>query len=263
MFRSMIMIALLLAAVPAQAQVRVTVNGQTQDVPSGMVRTVYEKNGRQTITDRPWTGAATPGAASVTTTETVEEDEYGHVISRRMETRIEPQYVAYAQPSVQVVQYAPPPPPQAPAPRLEPDLGMFEDDAPSSMPRMMRIKRDGWGGHFVAKVRINGVQIKAIIDTGATYTILTPDDARAVGADRDVFRQEAAVGIGGYTAVGVTKLRSMEIAGQQFGGMVARIGQPGISYTLIGQTEIARLGRVVIENGVMTIIPRGVQTASR
>ncbi len=138
-----------------------------------------------------------------------------------------------------------------------------DDDAPASAPQIVRLKRDGWGGHFVATVRINGVKVKAIIDTGAAYTILTPEAARQVGADQTVVRTEAAVGIGGMTSVGVTKLRSLEIGGQRFGGVVARIGQSGIPYTLLGQTEIARLGRVVIEDGVMTITPRGVEFASR
>ena len=271
MFRSIVLLAVALAALPgqAQAQVRVIINGQVQDVPAGIVRTVYTQGGRQTVTDRPWNGEATAGAAAVTTTETVEEDDRGRVLSRRVETRIEPQHIAYAQQNVQIVQTQPAYTQNAiyrqPAepPHIEPDSSLFGDDAPASMPRVVRIKRDAWGGHFVTRIRINGVEIKAIIDTGASYTLMTPDDARAVGADRSVIRSEAAVGIGGYTSVNVVQLQSLEIAGQQFGRMIARIGQPGISYTLIGQTEIAKLGRVVIEDGVMTITPKGVQMASR
>lgn len=78
-------------------------------------------------------------------------------------------------------------------------------------------------------------------------------------AYQSIIRNERAVGIGGMTTVAVARLRTMEVAGQQFGSMIARIGQRGIAYTLLGQTEIARLGRVVIEDGVMTIIPQGAQ----
>lgn len=264
MLRLIAAVAALAAAAPVSAQIRVEVNGQTMDVPAGIVRTVVtDAQGRQRVVDRPWDGSTVPGAASITTVETTEEDDRGRVISRTYETRIEPQRIAYAQPVVHVVQqpafYAPPPPP----PRLEPDLSVLDDDAPASSPEVIRVRRSGWSGHFVANVRINGVKVKAIIDTGAAYTILTPEAARQVGADEAVFRTEAAVGIGGMTSVGVTKLRSFEIGGQRFGGIVARIGQSGIPYTLLGQTEIARLGRVVIEDGVMTIIPRGAQLASR
>lgn len=263
MLRFIAAVAALAVTAPVTAQVRVTVNGQTMDVPAGIVRTVVtDAQGRQHVTDRPWDGSTVPGAASITTVETTEEDDRGRVLSRTYETRIEPQRVAYVQPVVHVVQqpvsYAPSPPP-----RIEPDMAALDDDAPASAPEIIRVRRSGWSGHFVADVRINGVKVKAIIDTGAAYTILTPEAARQVGADETVFRTEAAVGIGGMTSVGVTKLRSLEIGGQRFGGIVARIGQSGIPYTLLGQTEIARLGRVVIEDGVMTIIPRGAQLASR
>jgi hypothetical protein len=61
----------------------------------------------------------------------------------------------------------------------------------------------------------------------------------------------------------VTHVRSMEVGGQQLGGFSAAIGQEGIPFTLLGQTEITRLGRIVIEDGVMTITPRNAQMASR
>jgi hypothetical protein len=61
----------------------------------------------------------------------------------------------------------------------------------------------------------------------------------------------------GYTRVGVARVASVEIGGQSLGRMTMRIGRPGIPYTLLGQPEIARLGRVTIENGVMTITRAG------
>lgn len=260
MFRIIAFAALLVGA-PAAAQVRVAIDGRPMDVPAGVVRTIVDTAQGRRIVDRPWTRPATPGMASITTTETTETDDRGRIVSRTYETRIEPQYVAYAQPTTVYVQA---PQPAPPPPRLNPDFSLIdEDDAPASTPQVVRLKRDGWGGHFVATVRINGVKVKAIIDTGAAYTILTPEAAHQVGADQAVLRTEAAVGIGGMTSVGVTRLRSLEIGGQRFGGVVARIGQSGIPYTLLGQTEIARLGRVVIEDGVMTITPGGVEFASR
>ena len=48
----------------------------------------------------------------------------------------------------------------------------------------------------------------------------------------------------------------MDVGGQQLGGFNAVIGQAGIPYTLLGQSEISRLGRIVIEDGVMTISAR-------
>jgi len=115
----------------------------------------------------------------------------------------------------------------------------------------------------VATIRINGIPVRAIIDTGAQSTILSARDARATGADREIIRSEPMAGIGGYTQLAVTHLQSMEVAGQQLGNFTAAIGAEGIPYTLLGQTELARLGRIVIDDGVMTIAARETQVAAR
>ncbi|WP_380783675.1 TIGR02281 family clan AA aspartic protease [Sphingomonas sp. R86520] len=244
-----------LSATPAAAQVRVEIGGQVQDVPANTVRTVTTVDGRTRIVDAAWQGGeATPGMAAITTTETTDEDGDGHVLSRTIVTCIEPQRATVA-----VVAYAPPPVPP-PVPRIEIDPADLDDPVALGTPRVLHIKRDPWDGHFVAAMTINGVPIRAIIDTGAAYSILSTQDARETGADRAVQREEVAVGIGGYTRVGVARVASVEIGGQSLGRMTMRIGQPGIPYTLLGQPEIARLGRVTIEDGVMTITPRGLAT---
>lgn len=130
-------------------------------------------------------------------------------------------------------------------------------------PQPLSIHRDPRTGHFIAPIRINGVTIQAIVDTGAQDTILSARDARATGAARNIVRSEPMAGIGGYTMLSVARLRSMEVAGQDLGSFTAAIGQEGIPYTLLGQTEINRLGRIVIENGVMTITPSAAQVAFR
>jgi clan AA aspartic protease (TIGR02281 family) len=265
MLRIFVIAAAAIVTVPAVAQGRVTVNGKAIDVPAGTMRVItYSPGGGQQISDQPWAGQIGVEVASgvVVTTETVEEDGHGRVLSRKVVTHAEPPRVAYTAraPTYQQAIYRQP---TYVPPRLKPDPSELSDEQPSSMPKIMRIKRDGWSGHFIANIHINGVAIKAIIDTGATYTLLTPEAAQAVGAYQSIIRNESAIGIGGMTTVAVAKLRTMEVAGQQFGSMIARIGQRGIAYTLLGQTEIARLGRVVIEDGVMTITPRGVQYALR
>lgn len=241
-----------LTATAAAAQVRVEIGGQIQDVPTNTVRTVTTVNGRTRVVDAAWPGGATmPGMAAITTTETTDEDGEGHVLSRTIVTCIEPQRAMVA-----VVTYTPPPP----APRIEINPADLDEPVASGRPHVLRIHRDSWGGHFVASMFINSVRIRAIIDTGAAYSILSAHGARATGADRAVQREEVAVGIGGYTRLSVARVASVEIGGQNLGRMTMHIGQPGIPYTLLGQTEIARLGRVTIEDGLMTITPRGVAT---
>jgi predicted aspartyl protease len=282
--------AALLATAPAAAQVRVIVDGQVHDVPAGVIRTIrYSPGGAQKIVDHPFSGATIPGAANITTTETTDEDERGRPLRTQIETRIEPQ-AGYPQPQT-IVSVAPAEVQMQPArPELFPsqqeyaqsqqagyqqsppqisvnspslrDEGSGTFSSPAS-PQALRIHRNRVTGHFIAPVLINGIKLHAIIDTGATYTILSPSDARASHADQSIMRTEAAVGIGGYTQVGVTRVHSLEIAGRNLGSFVVRIGQEGIPQTLLGQTEIARLGRITIDGDVMTISPRRVEIAIR
>jgi clan AA aspartic protease (TIGR02281 family) len=127
----------------------------------------------------------------------------------------------------------------------------------------VRVPRDRATGHFVANVLINGVKTRVIIDTGATGTILSPDAARTTGAFKDITHAQYAAGIGGVTALNATKVRSLIVGGREIGGFDALIGREGIPYTLLGQSELRRLGRIVIDDDVLTITPRVQQTAAR
>jgi clan AA aspartic protease (TIGR02281 family) len=267
----------------------VTIDGQAQDIPANTIRTItYLPDGQQRVVDRPYAGATVPQAVSVTTVEATDEDEDGNPIRTLVETRIEPVpapgspapvEVASAEPVVPVTTAAVAYAPQAqataaffpPLPPIRIALPLFETPAPAQAmadagmdaSRDLRITRDPTTGHFIARIRINGVEVRAIVDTGAQETILSAQDARATGAARDLVGSTQMAGIGGYTLLHIAQVRSMEVGGQQLGGFRAAIGQEGIPFTLLGQTEINRLGRIVIEDGVMTISPRRAQVALR
>ena len=217
--------AALVMAAPAAAQtVTVTVNGHAFDMPTGATATfVTDENGTRMVSTTQVAAASLPAAA--------------------------PRPAVY---------YAPPP-----APRIEytdPDAGSVEPAIGGG--QVLRIRRDRMSGHFIAPVVMNGVRVKAIIDTGASGTILSPEDAVATGADRDVRSSRPGVGIGGYTTLYMTRVRDLEIGGQRLGAFDADIGQRGIPHTLLGTPQLTRLGRIVIEGDVMTIYPKGVEMAS-
>lgn len=275
--------AIAATSVPAAAQVQVVVDGRAQQVPAGVVRTIsYEPGGRQTIHDEPFRGQTAPGYATITTTETTDSDEDGSHARTHVVTRIEPvavSAVSYA-PTVTVVQN--PYPPQAyvqpgyaqpggtgpeyaqgQPPHLDVDPSTYDPDIGAGQEKVIRVHRDRMTGHFVASVLINGVRLKAIIDTGAQSSVLSPRDAQLCGADHDIVSSTPMSGITGTTMLNVARVRSFEIAGQNLGSFRAAIGAGDIPYTLLGQTEIAKLGRLVIENGVMEITPRALMVASR
>lgn len=262
---STILLATVLAAAgfapPAASQVRLVIDGQAEDVPDGVIRTIVTAaDGRRTVRDEPFSGPVSPGAATVTTTETIDEDGRGRPIRTTIVTRIVPlAAVAYSSAGE-----APLPPPPRSAPRLEIDPVAFETTGPDEREgQVLRIRRDPATGHFITTVKVNGVAIRAIVDTGASNTILSPRDAWETGASDAIVSAQRMVGIGGYTMLNLARLRSLDVGGQDLGGFTAAIGQEGLGYTLLGQSEIARLGRIVIEDGVMTILPRAARFASR
>lgn len=279
--------AIAATSVPAAAQVQVVVDGRTQEVPAGVIRTIsYEPGGRQTVRDEPFRGQTAPGYATITTTATTDSDEDGSHARTHIVTRIEPiavSAVSYA-PTVTVVQNSYPPQTYAqpgyvqpgyaqPAtgdeyaqgrpPHLDVDSSAYDPDVGTGQEKVIRVHRDGMTGHFVANVLINGVRLKAIIDTGAQSSVLSPRDAQLCGADHDIVSSTPMSGITGTTMLNVARVRSFEIAGQNLGSFRAAIGSGDIPYTLLGQTEIAKLGRLVIQNGVMEITPRALLVASR
>lgn len=225
-----------LATVPAAAQITtISVNGQTFEVQPGM---------QQTVTIAP-DGSVTTRTVQIAAASMPQQPRIAYpAIDAGYEPR--PQAapgIAYATASQQ--------------------RSGSEDDSTFGSGQVLRIRRDRFSGHFIVPVVINGVKVRAIIDTGASGTILSPEDAAATGADRDVMYARPGVGIGGATTLYATRVRSLEIGGQHMKAFSADIGQQGIPQTLQGQPEIAKLGRVVIEDGVMTIYPKGVAIASR
>jgi len=246
-----------LVSIPSIAQtMTVTINGREYAVAPGATTTfVTDGNGTRVVSTTQVAVASTPPSRP-------RPARYQQAVMRTEADYVEDQGdapSAYARPA-----YAPPAYATDGGPRLayaDPDADSLEPALGGS--RVLRIKRDRYSGHFIAAAIMNGVRIKAIIDTGASGTIISPEDAAATGADKDVHSSRPGVGIGGYTTLYMTKVRDLEIGGQHLGSFKADIGQRGIPHTLLGTPELSKLGRIVLEGDVMTIYPKGVQMASR
>lgn len=116
-------------------------------------------------------------------------------------------------------------------------------------------------GHFIVPVKVNGVTIRAAIDTGATDTFMTREDAASTGADRSPLELVPTKGIAGATVATRTRLKAAKVGMIDLGTPTVLVGG-GMGMTLLGLPEIARLGRVVIEGDTMTITPRRESTMS-
>lgn len=101
----------------------------------------------------------------------------------------------------------------------------------------------GNNGHFQARILINGKPVDAVVDTGATTTVLTADDARAAGIDPDGLNYTVRVSTANGNA-NAAAVRTKELA---LGGIVRHdmpvlVAAPGtLGQSLLGMNFIGSL----------------------
>ncbi|MER9635763.1 TIGR02281 family clan AA aspartic protease [Mesorhizobium sp. M0228] len=98
-------------------------------------------------------------------------------------------------------------------------------------------------GHFEARVTINGTPILTVVDTGATSTVLTAEDALAVGFNSAALRFTIPIS----TANGMTRAAAVKTDELSIGGIVRKdmpimIAAPGtLGQSLLGMNFIGSL----------------------
>ena len=97
-------------------------------------------------------------------------------------------------------------------------------------------------GAFVLTARVNGQPVRFLVDTGATDTVLSPDDARRLGLAPESLRyvHEAETANGkGYGAPYVA--RSLEVGPLRFADFGMVVNQAPMSGSLLGLSFLNRL----------------------
>lgn len=98
-------------------------------------------------------------------------------------------------------------------------------------------------GHFEARIAVNGAPVRVVIDTGATSTVLTAQDARAAGIDLDLLNYTVPVD----TANGATNAAAARTDEIALGGIVRKnlpvlVAAPGtLGQSLLGMNFIGTL----------------------
>ncbi|QPC93021.1 TIGR02281 family clan AA aspartic protease [Mesorhizobium sp. INR15] len=98
-------------------------------------------------------------------------------------------------------------------------------------------------GHFEARILVNGKPIRTVVDTGATSTVLTAEDARAAGYDPDTLNFTIPVS----TANGIARAAGVKTNELAIGGIVRRnmpvmVAAPGaLGQSLLGMNFISSL----------------------
>ena len=98
-------------------------------------------------------------------------------------------------------------------------------------------------GHFEARITVNGASIRTVVDTGATSTVLTAEDAQAAGFNPAALSFTVPVS----TANGMARAASVRTDELAIGGIVRKnmqvmVAAPGaLSQSLLGMNFIGSL----------------------
>ena len=98
-------------------------------------------------------------------------------------------------------------------------------------------------GHFEARILVNGTPVRAVVDTGATSTVLTAEDAQAAGYNPAALSFTVAVS----TANGMARAATVRTDEVAIGGIVRRdmpvmVAAPGmLEQSLLGMNFISSL----------------------
>jgi clan AA aspartic protease (TIGR02281 family) len=127
------------------------------------------------------------------------------------------------------------------------------DGIPEAEPPATQRYQAERGNQFFLMASINGNLIRFLVDTGATYVSLTPEDATKLGFDLTKLNwnipMQTANGITRNAQVTLADVRLSRIVAYNVPALVMR--QSGIS--LLGMSFLSRLRSWQISNGVLTI----------
>ena len=116
--------------------------------------------------------------------------------------------------------------------------GMVVETTPGEV-----VLRAGADGHFYANVTINGVDMRLLVDTGATSIALAAADARRVGFDPDTLDYLMPVTTAnGPTFAAMVTLDEIRLGSIAFGPIGASVMPPGaLERSLLGMSFLQRL----------------------
>lgn len=128
--------------------------------------------------------------------------------------------------------------------------------ATASGGRELVVSQDQGGGYYVMG-RVNGGLVRFLVDTGASETVLSPDDARRLGIATEglVFDHEAETANGtGFGAPYVAD--SLEVGAIRIAAAPMIINKAPMSSSLLGMTFLKQLESLQVRDGKLYLKPR-------
>ncbi|MCP4330260.1 MAG: TIGR02281 family clan AA aspartic protease [Alphaproteobacteria bacterium] len=133
---------------------------------------------------------------------------------------------------------------------LAPHYGRVEADG-----RSVAFRRSS-GGHFAVVADVDGVDIRFLVDTGASEVVLSPADAERLGFDVDRLNYSKTF----ITANGEVKAAPVTLGAVSVGPIVvynvrASVNGAPMDGSLLGMTFLDRIGGYRVEGNSMTLSP--------
>jgi aspartyl protease family protein len=117
-----------------------------------------------------------------------------------------------------------------------------------------QVYRADRSGHYLVDGTVNGAPIRMLVDTGATFVVLSLEDARAAGIDsaRLSFTERMTTANGEAT-VARTTLRELRLGQLSVEQVPAMVVDAPLHVSLLGMSFLSRLDGYTIRDGVLTL----------
>lgn len=111
-------------------------------------------------------------------------------------------------------------------------------------------------GHFFVDARVDGQEVRFLVDTGASVVALSPADANRIGLDRARLnfsrRLQTA---GGIVRAAPVRIRMLELGDIRLTNVRAVVNEEFMPHSLLGVSALDRLGGYEVRDGTLTLKP--------
>jgi aspartyl protease family protein len=110
-------------------------------------------------------------------------------------------------------------------------------------------------GHFIVRMKVNGVPMSMLVDTGASTVVLKPADAQKLGIDPDRLRYSVPVQTAnGTTYAAHVRLRTLTLGPIHLTDVDALVARPGaLKENLLGMSFLSRLRSYEFSGDYLTL----------
>ena len=117
--------------------------------------------------------------------------------------------------------------------------------------------RQSVDGHFWARVRINGIERRMLVDSGATITALSPETARAAGIDTRGGLPAIINTAGGTIRATRGSIETLSLAGKlETRDLGVVVAPTFVGVEVLGMNFLSRLGSWRVEGNTLILEPK-------